>query len=291
MENTSEPPVLKFRAELSNETGMDWLGVKLALSTAIPNERVSAPLFREWPLTIDDSIDIDMDLSPLDAPMYSMSSIGTTADFTHVQSSTLAVEYIIDTPTSVPAGPTPLTLDVQELRPGCVYEHFAIPNIDETVYLRAKLTGWEALNLLPGTATLQFEKNYVGETRLAPAAGEPDLLLSLGKDKRVLVQHKSVKRDKNKSFLGNTVKQDFLFEITLQNTKTGPVNLIVESGVPVSLNKEIEVKLGETTGAKLDTAQGKLSWGLTLPAGEIKKLRYGFEVKYPKAANVVGLGD
>ena len=58
--------------------------------------------------------------------------------------------------------------------------------------------------------------------------------------------------------------------------------MILKDQFPVSTNKEIEVELLESNGAAINNDLGVLTWKLELAAGESKKFRISYSVKYPK---------
>jgi hypothetical protein len=49
------------------------------------------------------------------------------------------------------------------------------------------------------------------------------------------------------------------------------------------------VTVDDTGGAKYTAETGRLVWELNVQPNETKKLRYGFEVKYPKDQVIPGL--
>jgi hypothetical protein len=50
----------------------------------------------------------------------------------------------------------------------------------------------------------------------------------------------------------------------------------------LSPDKEIEVELIQSDGAKVNTETGILTWDLDLKPAETKKIRISYRVKYPK---------
>ena len=51
---------------------------------------------------------------------------------------------------------------------------------------------------------------------------------------------------------------------------------------PLSSTKEIETELLESTGAEVNTEMSVLTWKINLDAGESKKFRISYSIKYPK---------
>ena len=83
-------------------------------------------------------------------------------------------------------------------------------------------------------------------------------------------------------FLGTNKKQVFTYEITVKNNKKEKMAMILKDQFPISTNKDIEVELLESNDATVNNELGVLTWKLELNAGEIKKYRISYSVKYPK---------
>jgi hypothetical protein len=56
---------------------------------------------------------------------------------------------------------------------------------------------------------------------------------------------------------------------------------------PISKLKEIEILLIENGGGSVNNETGILEWNLSLDAGESKKFRFQYQVKYPKDKTLV----
>ena len=92
-----------------------------------------------------------------------------------------------------------------------------------------------------------------------------------------------------RKMIGTTQRESYAWEISLRNTKTEAVKIIVEDQVPVSQNAQIEVSLLNAGGAVTEGNTGKLTWIVMLQPNESKKMVYSYEVKYPKDKRVSGL--
>jgi hypothetical protein len=63
----------------------------------------------------------------------------------------------------------------------------------------------------------------------------------------------------------------------------------MEDQLPVSQEKDIEVKAIELSGGDLNKETGKIVWKTQLKGGEQIKKRLSFSVKHPKDKTVSGL--
>lgn len=203
-------------------------------------------------------------------------------DYISVTDNTLNVVFDTDTPYDVPTNGKEQTATLQALDVATLYQHYAIPKLDEDAYLIAEVPDWEKLNLLPGEANIIFEGTYVGKSFIDPKATADTLNLTVGHDKRVVIKREKLVDFSSVKFLGSNKLQKFGYEITIKNNKNETVNLLLKDQYPLSTNKDIEVELLETSDAELNKDIGVLNWKITLAPGETKKIRFTYSVKYPK---------
>ena len=113
--------------------------------------------------------------------------------------------------------------------------------------------------------------------------------MSLGRDKRLIVKREKLKDFSSRKFIGTNQKDSYAYEISVRNTKSEAVKIVVEDQVPVSQNSQIEVTIADVGGATYTKDNGKLIWELSLQPNETKKVMYIFDVRYPKDKQVSGL--
>jgi uncharacterized protein (TIGR02231 family) len=154
--------------------------------------------------------------------------------------------------------------------------------LDKDVYLLAEIADWGKLNLMPGEANIIFEGTYVGKSFIDPNSTNDTLNLTLGRDKRVVVKRDKLIDYSSVKFLGSNKLQKFTYQLTVKNTKKEAINLLLKDQFPLTTNKEIEVELIDDGGAEVNTDIGVLNWKLNLAAGETRKIKFTYSVKYPK---------
>jgi len=203
-------------------------------------------------------------------------------DYVSVADNTLNLAYDIDLPYDVPTNgkPQTATIATQEINAG--YKHYAVPKLDKDVYLLAEIADWGKLNLMPGEANIIFEGTYVGKSFIDPNSTNDTLNLTLGRDKRVVVKRDKLIDYSSVKFLGSNKLQKFTYQLTVKNTKKEAINLLLKDQFPLTTNKEIEVELIDDGGAQVNTDIGVLNWKLNLAAGETRKIKFTYSVKYPK---------
>lgn len=164
------------------------------------------------------------------------------------------------------------------------YEYHIVPKLDKGAFLLAKITNYGQYNLLSGKANIFFEGVYLGQSYLDSKVTTDTLLLSLGRDEKI-----SVRREKLKSIRkeqGSSVKENLGFEISVRNNKAEEIDITILDQVPVSKNKELEIKLLESSSAIFYKPYGSLRWRRKIKSNETLKVKFEYEVKYPKGRGV-----
>ncbi len=207
-------------------------------------------------------------------------------DYITVSESALNLSYDIDLPYDIASNGKVQTATLKEVDVAANYKYYAVPKFDKDVYLLAEVTNWEKLNLLPGDANIIFEGTYVGKSFIDLNATSDTLNLTLGKDKRVAIKREKLADFSSVKFLGSNKLQKLTFEITVKNNKKEAINLLLKDQYPLATNKEMEVALLESPDASVNDETGIVTWKLSLAAGESKKIRFSYSVKYPKDKTV-----
>ena len=224
------------------------------------------------------------------AETIAMQEMETVKDFITENSSRFIASFTIERPYSVPSDGKYHAAEIKRFTMNSEYVYFAAPKLDKDAFLVARTTGWGDVNLLPGEANVYFEGSFVGTTFVNTATTDDTLDVSLGRDKRIVIT-----REKNKDvsgstgIFGNSKSKQLSYTISLRNTRKEAVKLILEDQIPISNQKDIEVKVNELSGGEVNTTTGKVTWSLSLPPGEVVKKNISFNVKYPKDKTIGNL--
>lgn len=301
--DTKNPVQLSYKANVFQSTGEEWSNVKLKLSTANPNLSGQKPELYNWyldfyyPIAYDKAKKyramagapamIRAEMKMNDEEITAEAT--TVADFVTTIQTSLNTEFDIALPYTITSSAKPVVVDIRNYDMKADYIYSVAPKLDADAFLMARATGWEEFNLLPGEANIFFEGTFVGKSFIDPNNIKDTLAVSLGRDKRIVVKREKLKDLTSKSFIGSSRKESYTWEISMRNTKTDAVKIIVEDQVPVSQNTQIEVTTVDLGGAKYNNDTGKLTWELELKPNETRKLVYKFDVKYPKDKQISGL--
>jgi len=295
-ENQAEKIDFIYRANVFNNTGIDWEDVKLILSTADPMQGAERPNLDKWTLNYSYEIDQGYDNNKLlnneqqrmgrGMPVGASGALedGETAPVTYqiVQVSEFNAEFVIENPYSILADSKPYTVDVSEYKLSATYEYFAVPKLDRDAFLLAKITGWNDLNLITGNASVYFDGAYIGKSSINTNNMADTMKLSLGRDNKIIIKRTNLVEQTKKQVIGNKIKESFVYDIYVKNNRDKAISIEIQDQIPISQNDDIEVVIDEISGAKYDEFTGKLRWNLKIEPGETMKLQLGYTIKYPK---------
>lgn len=290
---------LAYRANVYQSTGIDWKNVKLTLSTANPAEGGTKPELYAQYVNIYEPVVIQTKNAramKFEAPQAmemaaapAMADVSTSASFVNTVQSTLAVNFDISIPYNINSGGNAEMVDIQNHSLRSTYKYYTVPKFDKDAFLTAVITDWEKYNLLPGTANVYFEGTFVGTTDIAGGEAKDSLLISLGRDKKIISKRETIEEFKSRKNVGSNIRESFGYRLTLRNTKNEPISIVMEDQVPISQDSRIEVELEDAIGADFNRETGKLTWKLTLQPLENKEILLKYNVKYPKGKNIQGL--
>lgn len=308
IKDSGSPVALSYKAKVYQNTGVDWSNVKLKLSTTNPSIGGMKPELSTWYLNIYDPEILSSKRKKLPSPVFhesqnhiskqnayaiskerSVEPLQSVSDITESVETSLAAEFVINTPYTIPASIDGRVVDIQNIELPAQYKHYAVPKLNAAAYLVALISGYDDKNLISGDANVYFEGSFVGASYLDMNNTDDTLTVSLGRDNNVIVERVQLKEFKSKSFLGTNKKEDYAYEISIRNTKDSPIDLTIEDHIPVSQNSQIEVEVVDVSSATRDELTGMLEWKMNIPAAETKKVSYRYNVKYPKNKQVRGL--
>lgn len=291
VENTAKPVLLDYKARLFQKTGYDWKNVRITVSTANPSRDNNRPLLRPRYIGYVTYNFRTAGKSEEGVLTNMMQAEKVTSDReinypVGVNESGIQIEYRIDARQSIPSTGREHVCRLQHYTVPVTYRYHAVPKLDPGAFLLARITGYEQYNLLAGTANIFFGDTYVGQTQINPEITADTLLLSLGRDERIVVKRVRVQDKNTRKLLNDSQKDTYVWETTIRNNKDSPVDIEILDQVPLSRHNEIEVELVNHNGAEYDKTYGKLLWNLRVQPGETKKIRFEYTIKYPKGKQV-----
>jgi uncharacterized protein (TIGR02231 family) len=288
--DVNSPITLHYKATVTQTSGENWKDVQVALSTGNPSLGATKPELSVWYLNFMQPVYKQQEYLNKNSSMNARGERAYTPAIADVESMDknvkvdqyqLSTEFEIQIPYTIMSDGKEVIMDIQTSSLPAMYSYYVTPKLDRDAFLMASITGWEQLNLLQGPANVYFENSYVGESFISPGATTDTLRLSLGRDKRIVVKREKVKDlCSTKVISGNTVKQ-FVYVLSVRNTKTETINITIEDQIPVAGHESIKVTVDETSDGKYNSENGMISWKKEIKPGVTEKIRLGFTVKYP----------
>lgn len=302
-ESVTSPINMMYKAQVIQNTGIDWKKVKLTLSSGYPNQNNQAPILSSWFLRdnsfnqngygtqrnkmnqLQGTIANDNTLSEVvitAIPSTKKMVKSSVSNYTTVEENQLNVSFDIDIPYDILSNGKIHSVSLKEIKLPASYKYYAAPRVENEAFLLAEIADYSKYNLLRGEANIIFEGMYVGKTFIEPSLTSDTLNLSMGRDKKVSIKREIVAEKSGTKFLSAKKEQTFTYDITIRNNKKEAVELLLKDQYPLSTNKEIEVELLQSDSAKVNTETGILTWQLQMKPNEIKKIRISYKVRYPK---------
>lgn len=314
-ESIDKPLRMVYKAVVSQQSGFDWAGIKLRLSSARPLSNNNRPILT--PQYIDYYVarpirnlndQLAGKVAGIQSNMYQLSQVrseerrdmakpmddsdtGEVVELTDeevvLEDNASSEEFEITAPQNIVTGAEPQTVRYKEEQLEAIYHYHAVPKMDPGVFLLAKIPNYGRYGLLSGTAQIFFKDTYVGQSEIDTKTVSDTLLLSLGRDEDI-----SIKRVKptdlvyTPKFLNNFKRELVAYDIVVKNNKKVPIKIEILDQLPVSKQDEITVELEERSGAQYSADFGKLLWNIEVPAYSSKTLRFKYWLKYPKDRTV-----
>ncbi len=301
VDDIAKPAGLFYKANVYQNSGVQWDNVHLTISTGNPNEGVQAPVIQPWYISF---------LQPYAAynrtNSYAKENVmpaavairgnraladAETAMGEHVvvDNGGVATTFDIDLPYTIPSDGKQNLVAMKKYDLAASYRYYAVPRMDKDAFLQAQVTEWHELNLISGKTNIFYEGTYVGEGYIDVRNTSDTLTFSLGRDKKVVVRRELDKKRCSAQTIGFNIKESYAYSISVRNTRRNSINIVIDDQVPVSADKDIVVESIETGNAEHNEGNGILKWNLTLKPNETANLKYGYTVKFPKGKQVAGL--
>jgi uncharacterized protein (TIGR02231 family) len=299
VDDITKPVNIFFKANVFQNTGVEWKDVKLSFSNATPWIAGDVPLLYPW------FIDYYMPMPVMKSRMSMMSAKSEAPPMAEVAANDMAKEaeaapvgvekqvgettitFDVSIPCSLASDGKIQTIEVQRSTVTAEYKYVTVPKMSPVAYLTASITDWAKLSLQSGEATLYFENTFVGKSNLDVSQLKDTLTLSLGNDNSILVKREKRQDFTSKKTFGSNKTEIYSFLITVRNNKPGAIKITLNDQIPVSSNSGITVEATELTGGKLNSQTGFVNWDLEIKPQETKQIILTYSVKYPKDKTII----
>ena len=302
---------LNYKAQVYQNTGVDWNEIPLTISTNNPYQNKTKPELHPWYVDYyayyreseqrsknkggqQQEVMKKAESLGFNSPKsYELSDAAVAEEvnyaynFTQTVDQVISAEFIIDLPYTIKSNNEQHMVLVKNVDIDANYRYYTVPKFDKSAYLVAELTKMDELQLVPAKANIYFDGTYMGETYLDPSSMEDTMHLSLGKDPNIIVKRTLLERETKEKVVGTKMVKTYAYAIEVKNLKSKSVELIVQDQIPVTTNPDIEIEATETSKGKLNKRTGIIEWKVTLKPKAKKDLQFTYEVKFDKDQNVV----
>jgi uncharacterized protein (TIGR02231 family) len=295
VDDIKNPVTIFYKANVFQNSGVDWKDVKLSFSNATPWVAGDIPVLNPWfinyynPIPVAKGVKGAMMLN--DAPVMMEMSADKARKEEAIEAAPVLVEkqvgetsvtFDVSIPYSISADGKTQTIEIQRITSQSDYKYVSSPKISQLAYLSANITDWSKLNLQNGEATLYFENSFVGKSYLNVNQLNDTLTISLGTDNSILVKREKRKEFTSKKTIGTNKTETYSYLITIRNNKSNGIKITLNDQIPVSSNSGITVQAEELSGGKLNEQTGEIKWNMELKPQETKQVILTYSVKYPK---------
>jgi uncharacterized protein (TIGR02231 family) len=312
---------LNYLAEVNQNTGEDWTGVALTLSTAKPGMGTFPPKLQPWfidivhPKSAQNPAFVrkqyrqaaeaemgtdDMELEIENEPQFAMMALRSAAPAPEpiaAQTATATVSregstvsFQVGGNTNIPNDGTPHKVTIFSENYPYKPEYIAIPRLVSFAYLQAIVTNpMTGATLLPGKANIFRDNSFVGTLQLDNISPGEEFKLILGIDEGLKIERELVERQVDKKLMGNQRRTTYAYRLILTNLQQVPAKLTLKEQLPVSRKEQIKVRLTQTNPKIIAGEMGLLEWMISLPPQAKQELYYQFVVEHPPELTVIGL--
>ncbi len=287
---------LVYYGVLTQATGEDWDSATVVLATRQPSDEFRARRLEPWQLKAAPPPE-PVQMPPaarrlekeesgsvrvIDSGRSSkIRAINTTEEAiaTTVMSGGLSASFEIAEPILLPSDGSPRRLRIAAERLEAAVRHEALPAFGDRAFLVADLRNSTGRPLLPGRTRVTMGGAFLGNGAVEEVAPDQKVTLALGVDPYVRVEQSTLER--SESAQGDRRRSRSRDRIEVSNHRTRPVDIVLRDRIPVSIDREVDVRTIDTRPDASPDEEGILEWKFSLGPGETWRAEKGYEVRYP----------
>lgn len=296
---------VNYLAEVSQNTGQPWTGVRLSVSTARPALNQRMPELQPWfideyhppqprhfaraALKSASSANALIDEAPL-----AMADERYAAEVVVAEARTdaVAVTFDVGGRVDIPGDGTPQKTVIGQFDLEPQLDYYCAPRHTDAVFRRATVTNAGPGPLLAGRVNLFAGDEFIGSNTLDYTPLQGELELMLGVEERIEVERELVRREVDKRLLRDVRQIGYGYEITLRNGLASAVDVVVEDQIPNSRHEQIKIKLESTSPApEKQSDLHIMTWRVNVAPASTRKIQYHYTVEHPRDMMVAGLAD
>jgi uncharacterized protein (TIGR02231 family) len=282
---------------VSQETGQDWLDVKLVLSTARPGEQIApsgvwAPVKR---IVSEEDLERERDMRVMadEAPMMSRSVLGAVAEMAMAPEqfkatadfSGATVTYIYPGRVDIRNGVDDLRLPLDTLNLDADVWAEAAPSRDSIAYRVAEFTNTTDEVLLPGQALVFADGTMIGFSQLPLLAAGADTEMGFGPlDGLRLTRMTPNKTEGDVGVFSSANQLTEQAQMKIENLTGQDWTVLLRDAIPYSEQDDLEVEFEASPAVTRRNPEGQrgiLEWDLEVPAGATQDVNLDYTLTWP----------
>lgn len=299
VDDISSPASIIYRANIWQNSGIDWKDVKVSLSNASPMTAGALPTLNPWfvdfynPQMYNEimvrgygtkSQPSARDAKTEDVMMVAEESAPLPVT---VSESTISFSFDVNVPQTILSDGKPEVVELQRLTVPATYSYAATPKLASSAYLMGYITEWDKYNLLPGESNIYFSNTFTGKGYINTAELTDTLPVSLGADNNITIKREKRKDFTSQKLIGANRIETMSFLISVRNNKSQAATIKLRDQIPLSQNSDITVEAVELTGGNLNRVTGEIVWDLKVEPRQTKEIILTYSVKHPKDKKVI----
>lgn len=292
---------LTYKAQVHQNSGLDWNDVRLNISTNNPYANKTKPELNPWYIDYQAAYGRKLQettvCSGTSAGLINTQAMNmgyaftqkesyddalTAANFTTVVQMLIAAEFKIDLPYSIPSNNDQHMVLIKQTDLATTFKYYAVPKLDPGVYLVAQMTKLDELQLIPAKANIFFDGSYIGETYIDPTRMEDTLNLSLGKDPNIVVKRTLLKKECKDKVIQDKRERTFAYSIEVRNSKSSPIDIVIQDQIPITQNTDITIEYANLAKGRLNERTGVIEWSFNLKSKENKVIDFDYKIRHSK---------
>lgn len=282
---------LNYKANIYQNTGVDWEDVSVIISTGNPSQNNNRPILSPLYANIYQE-QVYEDDEMLEEVVVSNMALKKSSGFverSQISENQLSVDFNILNKQMINSDGKENLVALKSYELNTEYIYHSVPKLNKGAFLLAKISDWSKYNLIAGKANIFFEGGFVGTSQINPQVTSDSLLISMGLDNSIVIERLPIKEFTSSKFIGSNKKEAIGYELIVKNKKSVPIKIEVLDQIPISQNKIIQIVLEEKGSAEYSQDLGKLLWTMDVDARQTKKEKFIYTVKYPKKESIIGI--
>ncbi len=278
-------------AFVRQETGENWRDIGLTLSTRRPAQQGAPGEIHPWIPRLGDPDEIrpmprvkgEGALMEMAAP----AAAAAEADMARPEFDGLSVRYAYPAPVSVATGADRVRLMLSPIEADAEIRARAVPLVDETAFLMARVTNSDEDVILPTSeARFYLDGRYVGQRWLPFAAAGAEMALSFGPIEGLTLKRVVKTRSEgDRGLINRASERRETVEITVENLTGESWPVTVLDRVPVSEQDDLRITWNarpDPDETDVEDKRGILAWRFDLEAGAQRTITLDTQMSWPE---------